>query len=418
MAAIIKKSGRILLLLIVLSYCIRLIIGLYLGVAHSDYGWDFRSYYYGAKAYQEDKNPYDYEVLNQEAAPLGVFPFAYPPPALWFFNIFTFLSYQVAALVWLFLRLAMIGILVFLWRKYFNPSNSSVVFYLMLLFAFDAAIFWDFKAGNVSIVEQFFLWMGLLFLLKKRPLVFCLFVLLASIFKVTPILFLCLLPLSSIKNKWKYFIGALVSFLALTACCYMISPALMRHYIVSIVSGPRTLERAVDFNYALLPFWEEIVLTVASLTHTAVPLMIARILYGLSVIGILWITAAALGWKSPSRICRDPRLLIMLGCVVYVLLVPRIKCYSYIIMIAPAYYIMMEYLSAKAYPFIFLLTIIPVHNPLPEDTIILQYRLYYLLFATLAIWILYLYYIRRALLRVPGDDSYTDASPPKNTSPV
>lgn len=418
MAAIIKKSGRILLLLIVLSYCIRLVIGLSQGVAHSTYGWDFRTYYYGAKAYQEDKNPYDYEVLKQEAGPIGIWPFIYPPPALWFFNVFTFLSFPAAAKVWLFLRLAMIVILVFLWRKYFNPSNSSIVFYLMLLFAFDAAIFWDFKAGNVSIVEQFFLWMGLLFLLKKRPIIFCAFILLASIFKVTPILFLWLLPLSSIRNKWKYFIGASVAVSALAVFCYMISPVLVRDYIVSIVSGPRTMERAVDFNYALLPFWEEIVLTVGSLTHTAVPLMIARVLYALSVIAVLWITAATLGWRHPSRICRDPRLLIMLGCVVYVLLIPRIKCYSYIIMIVPTYYIMMEYLSAKAYPFIFLLTIIPVHNPLPEDTLILQYRLYYLLFATLAVWILYLHYIRKGLVHPPGDAPPIVSSPPESGAPV
>lgn len=366
-------------------------MGLSRGVGASVYEWDFQTYYSGAKAYQDGLNPYDIQNLKEEAGKEIVLPFAYPPPSLWFFRIFTGFSYPVAAQLWLFLKLVLVAALIVLWRRFFIPSTSAVLFSLMLLLAFDAAIFWDLKAGNVAIIEQFLLWTGFVFLLKRRPLIFCVFVILAAIFKVTPIFFLCLLPLSSLRNKWRYFVGACTFFLMVMILCYIVSPDMVRSYVSSL---SLIQERAPDYNYALLPFFQDLIQTFGSLTHLSIPALTPLVLYMMAMIGILLTTAAAFRWSSRNKIVLDPILSIMLVCIIYVLLVPRFKCYSYIILIAPACYVMMKYLSAKAYPFIFLLLIIPVRNPLPEAALISQYRLYYLLYLTLALWILCLKCIR------------------------
>lgn len=392
MAGTPNRLVRALLIVVLAAYCIYLVADLSKGTSLKILQWDFAPYYFAAKAHQQGLDPYDIDNLTEAAGTYIGYHFVYPPPTLWIFSAFTGFSYPVAAQIWLFLKLALVAALVVIWRRYFMPTRMSIFFYLMLLLAFDAAIYWDLKTGNVSIVEQFLLWTAFLFLLKKKPLGFVLFILAASTFKVTPILFLGLLPMSTIKNRWKYFAGGIAAFIIVAALFAVLYPHLANGYLSSAML---IKERADDFNYATLPFMRDIVQTTGDLTGLKIPDTFAVIAYFLAIAAIVWISVRAWRRRIASGAGIDEKLLILFACVVYALVAPRMKCYAYILLLVPGFFIMMEYSATKIHPMVFLLLILPVHNPLPQYDLIKYYRLYYLFYMTVMIWVLYVKYLRR-----------------------
>jgi len=394
-----NRFVRALLIGVLAAYSISLVADLSRGTSLKILQWDFAPYYFAAKAHQQGLDPYDIDNLTKAAGTYIGYRFVYPPPTLWVFSAFTVFSYPVAVQIWLFFKLALLAALVVIWRRYFMPARVSIIFYFMLLFAFDAALYWDLKTGNVSLVEQFLIWIAFLFLLKKKPLAFCLFILAASVFKITPILFLGLLPMCAIRNRWKYFIGGITAFIVVAALFAILSPKLVNGYISSAWS---IKERAADFNYATLPFLRDIAETVGAMTGVNIPAAIPVIMYILAIGIVIWVSARAWRRRTETGAMIDERLIVLFACVVYALVVPRMKCYAYILLLVPSFFIMMEYTGTRIHPFVFLLLIIPVHNPLPQYELIKYYRLYYLFYMTVMIWVIYVMYIRRGSVEDPA----------------
>ena len=204
MSRSIDKTTRFILIALALIMAIGLAVNLSRKNALQEVQWDFKIFYFAAQAGRLGLDPYEIDNLRQVSGQQIELPFVYPPLTVWLFKPFTLLSYPVASQVWLFLKLALLSGLILLWRRHFIAGSLNGLFYLFLLFAFDAAIYWDFKAGNISLVEQLLLWMAFFLLLKRNGVGFGALVVLASTFKVITIVFLVLLPLSDIKHKWKY----------------------------------------------------------------------------------------------------------------------------------------------------------------------------------------------------------------------
>ena len=68
----------------------------------------------------------------------------------------------------------------------------------------DAALLWDLRTGNAALVEETWLWLGLAALARGRRGIAAVWIALASVFKLYPILFLVLLapPLSGPRRRW------------------------------------------------------------------------------------------------------------------------------------------------------------------------------------------------------------------------
>jgi hypothetical protein len=125
---------------------------------------DFATYYYAGKAFINGSNPY-LNINLYALSPKGmVFSFFYPPIILPFLSDFSFLDYTTASYIFLFLKLIAFGCLLFIWFKHFciNTTERTLLY----------AVLQDFNAGNITIFEQLFLWMGLSELLHKRYLFF------------------------------------------------------------------------------------------------------------------------------------------------------------------------------------------------------------------------------------------------------
>jgi hypothetical protein len=86
---------------------------------------------------------------------------------------------------------------------------------------------------------------------------------------------------------------------------------------------------------------------------------------------------------------------VFLVCLVYALIHPRFKDYAYILLIVPAYYIIMSNRFTKANPFVFFLAAL-VYPPfiIPGTEIIFMFFWkYYPLIVAYVIWGMYLYEI-------------------------
>ncbi|MBD3258976.1 DUF2029 domain-containing protein, partial [candidate division GN15 bacterium] len=147
------------------------------------YQWDFQTYYHAARVDLNGGNPYDFEQLKESGGKSVHHPFVYPPLTLRLFHPFAQLTFDTAFLVWLAVKIAaMIGLLA-VWRRWFFTDISTGRFYLFVSLAFGAAFWLDMTAGNVTMIEQLPLWAGFAALLNRRSGLFCILVLLGSLFK-------------------------------------------------------------------------------------------------------------------------------------------------------------------------------------------------------------------------------------------
>ena len=96
---------------------------------------------------------------------------------------------------------------------------------------------------------------------------------------------------------------------------------------------------------------------------------------------------------------------VFLVCLAYALIHPRFKDYAYILLVVPAYYIIMSNRFTKANPFVFFLAIL-LYPPfiIPgTETIFMFFWKYYPLMVAYAIWAMYLYEILSSGKRPPPD---------------
>ena len=384
-----KELFKKLIVSLLLLYSISVLVYI---LTHSDqYQWDFKIYYYAAKIYAAGLNPYDKITLAQTTQSPTNFPFVYPPVTLFFFQLFSLVDYNTAFYLFLtFKSILLIG-LIYLWRKEFLVE-IDLLFYFFCLLAFNSAIYLDIRAGNISILEQFIIWLGLFFYLKRKLLLFCLFILIAAVYKIVPILLLFFLWFSKEKNRHIYFIGSFILFLLIMLISYMASPLLF----VGFVSNASTrLEESGVVNPSTLQLIKDSFELLAYKTGIVVPNGAQFLLYFVVIGIVLFVTWRAFIVLQSVKVRDKERIELFLACLVYALILPRFKDYSYIFLLVPTYFIIKKDHYIKAYPFLFIITILSVHNiTLPGFDIIFNFLWrYYPLIVAYGVWSLYLYEI-------------------------
>ncbi len=162
---VLPRIVRYLLLALILYIAFTLISNISGNISNKQ--WDFEIYYYAAMAHQAELDPYSISDLAEISTKKIWLPYVYPPIALQFFKAFTFLNFETAFQLWLILKIVAAVFLVFFWRQFFFRDKSLILFLLFFLLAFDAAVHWDVKTGNISMFEQVFLWCAFMFYMKK-----------------------------------------------------------------------------------------------------------------------------------------------------------------------------------------------------------------------------------------------------------
>lgn len=317
-----QKYPYILPLIFSILYFSVVIINTHVGQHQMDLG----SYYYGIKAQVSHLNPYSTDDLVVIAGKSLENPsrFVYTPISLYAFYPFQFMDYQTALNWFLGLKSICLLALLILWFKSFIPQKNYFIVLLILFFAFRSTLSTDIYGGNISIFEQLVLWLAFGCFLKKKFHGFAWLVLIVSCFKIMPILFLGLLLLS--RKTWKHFIGYSLGFLTFNALEYALIPnyryffSMAQPFDTTGFSNPSFLN---FIKYEVSPALNQFV-------HIS-----PTLIYG-SLIGLLVLILAKPLLKYQPK---ERMEVLILAILLYSIVVPRLKDYSFIILIIPAIYI-------------------------------------------------------------------------------
>jgi len=130
--------------------------------------------------------------------------YRYPPFFLIAFLPMSLLPYAVAAHVWYWLSILMIGGIVRVVRGLIEPLKSQRRAWLVVFFAVAQYYVMQLRYGNAHLLIVFLMFASLYFALRKKDWAAGLFMALSISIKVTPIL---ILPYFAIKKRWNYLLA-------------------------------------------------------------------------------------------------------------------------------------------------------------------------------------------------------------------
>lgn len=352
-----------------------------------EWQWDFRIYYHAAKADIAGENPYDPATLAQFAKRRVLGGYAYPPATLAFFKPFTLASFDVARQLFFgFKSLLVIGLVV-LWRTRFSSKSAALALYLACLFAFNNTIYIDLRAGNISLIEQALLWPAFYFFVKDQPGKFCVLVLLASSFKLIPIVFLLLLLTEVDRRRVTLLLVSLAAFAGFLLISRGVQPELFGGFLEN--AAKTNTEKIKILNPSSYAFSADLMSSLFGSDEDPADPALGKAMYGGLVLLVLTLTAWAMRRLQRIQLPERRELYVYLGCFAYALCAPRLKDYSFILLIVPAAHIIDVYVrKMSARPIVLALLCLPLVNvPMPGlQSLALIVPDYYPLVIAMLLW--------------------------------
>ena len=297
---------------------------------------DFLGAYTAISAFNQGHDPYGTTSLppveGQEIA-----PYVYPPYTLYLFRPETWFSLATAARIFLTLKLMAIGGLVYLWHRLFNLNQYHGLFWVLIPLAFSGTLIADIRAGNISTFEELVIWTGFYFYTQRKAAAFGTAIVLAAIFKFTPILLLGLLA-----TKWRkkelfqgaFFGAALIGLIAASA---VIWPDLFTSFLKNARGLGGEHGENNPSTWALV---SDVALWVKIKTGHALPAIIPQAIYAALALGVTAVSAKIFSQLRSLDEKKADLWRICLVCLWFALVVPRLKNYSYILLIGPSFYVL------------------------------------------------------------------------------
>lgn len=392
-------EGRRRQILTVLAGLLALGLIVLVGVRWYAYQWDFHMFYWSAREFAAGRSPYLGKGLS----------FYHPPLLLYLYGLFTHLPESVACTVWYVLKLAALVALLRIWHRDFVRLRWDVVTITFLALAYNAAIYSDLVAGNVSIFEELLLWLGFSGLLQRRYWLFSLCLIVASQVKLTPLFFVVLLVAAVDKPQWRWLVATLAGFTLVFSLNQVLQPGLFRQFWQ--VSS-KLDERGVDSSSLLALVRDGF--DRLNLVDTRVS-RLDELLYLLLVSGVGIATLRLLSQYRKAVPAFDQRLLICFACVVFALISPRFKVYTYIILLPPTLYLLPRIDWRRHVPAATMVILMVVLFPhakslMPVRVAFDLFITYMPLFAAMLVWSCYALVLRSSIAAVhPSPELSTTA---------
>lgn len=306
--------------------------------------WDFRLLYASATAWAHGGNPYDPSVLAPVTHDQTI-AYSYPPDTLGVFRVFNALEASTASRVYLLFQLALVAALYACWQRFFlaREDRGSPWFAAFCFFGLGGALTVDLRAGNISLLEQTLLWLGLAAYLRGRSGWFCVLLWLAASFKLTLLAFSGLLLIGPTR-QWGKFAGLWVAMAGRLALDYLFSPALFLGFLHALTRMRANPNEGGKNNPSMPEFLKDAVRFSVGPDEEGQVRMAAMVLYALVAVAVLVVTWRA--WRAINRRWPDAEssdggergvLLVCLYAAAYGLLVPRLKDYSCILLLLPVW---------------------------------------------------------------------------------
>lgn len=379
--------------------------GLYWLIANSgSFLWDFKTYYAAGRAYLTGLDPYSLRDLSIVSSQTILFPYVYPPHTLVVAGLLAVPPYSVTVIFFLIMKTLALGALLLIWKRHFLHDLATPLFVLFVFFAFNAALVRDFETGNISVFEQLGLWFAFSLLLRSRWWGFAVVLLLVGSVKLTPLLFLALPLLLGGRRRAIVTVSSAGAAAVLGAGVAVLSPNLFNGFMQNLhepagrgIVNPSLYQALVDGQ----GFFER---------HAGIhlPGWFAVLLFCLSSACILIL--AVWGIRTLSRQGRPNRelLIVLFSCIVYALLMPRFKDYSYLLLLVPAWYLLFRSDLVRSPRIAAIAVMIPFHPAVAGLGILTTFWKFYPLMVSIILFVFYLQYIRRD--RFPSPDSSSSPS--------
>jgi Glycosyltransferase family 87 len=303
------------------------------------YEWDFRIFHNAPTALDTGDNPYD--GTNPRLHYPDELPYLYPPITLYAFDPLSKFSERTARAAWLAAKLLALAALLLLWHRHFEALNVSVPLVLFLALWYNASLLRDFAAGNIAVFEQLGIWLGFYFLVQNRPYVAGLILAATAQFKLVPVVFLGTLLFVGPPARWKPFATSVAAFGGLFSLNYLLTPHLMTQYLAALSGGSPNMDERGEADPSALALIRDVTEAAASwglpVGHSA-----ANVTYVVYVAVCAFVLLWFVRKNATTLINRDPRWMIYCACVVYVLTMPRVKDYSYIVLLLPSLFLIRQ----------------------------------------------------------------------------
>lgn len=315
---------------------VAVLIGMFARVAAGlDYfQWDFDVYYHAARGFLAGQNFYDLATLralmaaNHCAPAFQHLSFVYPPITILWFLPFAAVGLGAAQAAYLAGKAVAVVAYVVLGRRLVAQRWLRAAFPLLTALMLDNALWRDLGAGNVALFEAVWLLLAFTALARARPVRFGAALAAAASCKGT---LAPLLTVPAFASGPRPFVRALAGFawLPLGSLVFaLLFPAVSRHY-AEVSRGlivPLLLADRGRLNSSAFQFFAELSrLLFGEVRPTLIALPIA-----------LWdVYVAAATWRTLRRRELSAPMSGALAVLAYVLLMPRMKDYTYLIAIVP-----------------------------------------------------------------------------------
>jgi len=375
--------------------------------ANPGFQWDLKMYHSAAKVFFEGGNYYDGELIKEKG---GRPPYPYSPYGIFFLFFLGLLSFEKAALLWVGLKVGILIVLFWIWKKifydYFDQRNSWILFCLFLFWslrALNRAIYMDFRAGNISIIEEFLIWSGILFLLYRgKYVLFGLCLIAASFFKFLPIVLIGLVLVvgtGKMKDRIKQLGVICLIGLAVWGAGVLIMPFEFGEWFNFLRSASFMPRESGIINPSILPFIRQAIGNSGKAYD-----LILYIFWVSLVIFISYFVSKHISKIDFSSLIKE-KYLFFLWCLVYPLVMPRFKDYTFIFLLPVFYYSLVEIIKKdrrlvlKVIAVFLLCFSFFVLGRGEPSTIVLEY---WPMLVTITSWILFVVYIMENSLRLAG----------------
>jgi hypothetical protein len=209
---------------------------------------------------------------------------------------------------------------------------------------------------------------------------------------MTPAFFLVLLLVADDKKKYQYFVCSGLAFFAYLFVQYIIVPDMFTNGIRNAFAVVSERGNIVPSTFTLL---SDIFKWLSKNVGVTIPQAIPYTITLIFAAAVIFFTYKAYIRLNNLKVKNRQMVEVFLFCLVYALIHPRFKDYAYILLIVPAFYIIVNNRFTKANSFIFFFAAL-VYPPfiIPGTEIVFTFFWkYYPLMVAYAIWGMYLYEI-------------------------
>ena len=210
-----------------------------------------------------------------------------------------------------------------LWKKFFTAKGTKYITLIIFsLLSFGMAVFWDVLAGNIALFEALLLYTGFYFFVyKKNASLLAVFIFAAAFFKIAPLFFASILMLHSLaKYRIQLALMAMGSLLVALLSWY-----LMPEHSSSFVQIVANLDERGDLNPASLALIRDVYEIFFESASQSIADEVLYVVYAAILCSIVYYK------MNRYELTRFEILVLMI--LMYALIAPRMKNYSYILLV-------------------------------------------------------------------------------------